>query len=194
MASMIGTLARRIHMICGDELSLLRRQMHALAWQDIHEGAVEGAATAMARKPSCVNHGVSVDVVCFALRPSNQDATFMISVAMHVHPDRRSGDVYWEEADAWAQAVAGHEWCRVEPRGRLENPGSSVFHYALTEEAHDSDHLPHSQAAGALLHVGQLLLRQRPAPEVGGDENAIDLPASGRASQSRREIRRQRAQ
>jgi hypothetical protein len=58
----------------------------------------------------------------------------MISVAMHVHPDRRAGDVYWEEADAWAQAVAGHEWFRVEPRGRLENPGSTVFHYALTEQ------------------------------------------------------------
>ncbi len=132
---MIGTLTRRIQMICGDELSLLRRQMYALAWQDIHEGAVDGAATAMPRKPSCVNHGVSVDVVCFALRPSVEDAAFMISVAMHVHPDRRSGDVYWEEADAWAQAVAGHEWFRVEPRGSLENSGGRVFHYALTDEA-----------------------------------------------------------
>lgn len=136
---MIGALTRRIQITCGDELSLLRRQMYALAWQDIHEGAVDSAATAMARKPSCVNHGVSVDVVCFALRPTNEDATFMISVAMHVHPDRRSGDVYWEEADAWAQAVAGHEWFRVEPRGRLENPGSRVFHYALTETETEHD-------------------------------------------------------
>lgn len=133
-----GTLTRRIQMICGDELSLLRRQMYALVWQDIHKGAVEGAATAMARKPSYVNHGVSVDVVCFALRPGNEDTTFMISVAMHVRPGRRSGDVYREESDAGAQAVAGHEWFSVEPRGRLENPGSMVFHYALTEAAHDS--------------------------------------------------------
>lgn len=130
---MIGALTGRIQMTCGDELSLLRRRMYALAWQDIHEGAVETAATAMARKPSCVNHGVSVDVVCFALRTTNEDAAFMISVAMHVHPDRRSGDVYWEEADAWAEAVAGHEWFRIEPRGRLDNPGGKVFHYALTE-------------------------------------------------------------
>ncbi|MEJ1181374.1 MULTISPECIES: hypothetical protein [unclassified Pseudarthrobacter] len=136
---MIKALTRRIQVSCGDELSLLRRQMYALARQDIHEGAVDSAATAMARKPSCVNHGVSVDVVCFALRPTNEDATFMISVAMHVHPDRRSGDVYWEEADAWAQAVAGHEWFRVEPRGRLENPDSRVFHYALTETEHDAE-------------------------------------------------------
>jgi hypothetical protein len=49
---MMGTLTHRIQMICGDELSLLRRQMYALARQDIHEGAVDGAATAMARKPS----------------------------------------------------------------------------------------------------------------------------------------------
>jgi hypothetical protein len=114
---------------------LLRRQMYALVWQDIQEGAVEGAATAMARQPSCVNHGVSVDVVFFALRPEQEDATFMISVAMHVHPGRRSGDVYWEEADAWAQAVASPGWFRVEPRGGLEVPGSRVFHHALTEEA-----------------------------------------------------------
>ena len=134
---MIGTLARRIQTICGDELSLFRRQMYALAWQDMHEGAVEGAATAMARKPSCVNHGVSVDVVCFAVRPTSEDATFMISVAMHVHPDRRSGGVYWEEADAWAEAVAGHEWFRVERRGGLENPDGRVFRYVLTDAKRD---------------------------------------------------------
>ena len=132
---MIGTLTRRIHMICGDELSRLRRQMCAVAWQDIHEGDVDCAATAMACKPSCVNHGVSVDVVCFALRPTPDVVTFMISVAMHVQAGRPFGDVYWEEADAWAQAVAGHERFRVEPRGGLENPGGRAFHYALTEEA-----------------------------------------------------------
>ncbi len=131
---MIGTLTHRIQMICGDDLSLLRRQMYALARQDFDEGAVDGAATAMARKPSCVNHGVSVDVVCFALRSTTEQASFMISVGMHVHPDRRPGDVYWEEADAWAQAVAGHGRFGVEPRGGLERPGSRVFHYALTGE------------------------------------------------------------
>ena len=138
---MIGTLARRIQTICGDELSLFRRQMYTLAWQDMHEGALEGAATAMARKPSCVNHGVSVDVVCFAQRPTNEDATFMISVAMHVHPDRRSGGVYWEEADAWAQAVAGHEWFRVEPQGGLQNPDGRVFRYLLTDTKRDAEQL-----------------------------------------------------
>jgi hypothetical protein len=131
---MIGTLTHRIQVICGDELSLLRRQMYALARQDIHEGAVDGAATAMARKPSCVNHGVSVDVVCFATRPTGQAANFMISVAMRMHPERRAGDVYWEEADAWAQAVAGNERVRVEPRGSRDSPVGRVFHYALTAE------------------------------------------------------------
>jgi hypothetical protein len=67
---MIGALTRRIHMICGDELSQLRRQMYAVAWQDIREGDLDCAATARARKPSCVNRGVSVDVVCLALRPT----------------------------------------------------------------------------------------------------------------------------
>jgi hypothetical protein len=133
---MIGTLTRRIHSICGDELSLLRRQLYALVWQNIQEGAVDGAATAMARKPSCVDAGVSVAVVCFARRPTANDPTvFMISVALHVHPDRPPGDVYWDESDAWAQAVAGSEWFRVESRGGVEGAGSRTFHYALNEEA-----------------------------------------------------------
>jgi hypothetical protein len=145
---MISTLTRRIQATCADELSLLRRQMYSLAWQEIREGGVEGAATAMARKASCVNHGVSVDVVCFAQRATLEDAPFMISVAMHLHPDRRSGDVYWEEADAWAQAVAGHEWFRVEPRGRLETLDGRVFHYALTEKAPAAQIVP-LEAAGS---------------------------------------------
>ena len=132
---MLAILTGRIQATCADELSLLRRQMYSLAWQEIREGGAEGAATAMARKASCVNQGVSVDVVCFAQRATLKDAPFMISVAMHLHPDRRSGEVYWEEADAWAQAVAGHEWFRVEPRGGLETLDGRVFHYALTEKA-----------------------------------------------------------
>jgi hypothetical protein len=146
---MTGTLTHRIQLICGDDLSLLRRQMYALARQDFGEGAVDGAATATARKPSCVNHGVSVDVVCYALRPTTEEASFMISVGMHIHPDRRAGNVYWEEADAWAQAVAGHGRFGVEPRGGLERPGSRVFHYALTVEAPGS-----STAAGTQELVG----------------------------------------
>lgn len=145
---MIGTLTRRIQATCGDELSLLRRQMYSLAWQEIREGGVEGAATAMARKPSCVNHWVSVDVVCFAQRDSIGEMPFMISVAMHGHPDRRSGEVYWEEADAWAQAVAGHDWFRVEPRGGQETLDDRVFHYALTEKAPATQIVP-VDAAGS---------------------------------------------
>jgi hypothetical protein len=139
---MLAILTGRIQATCADELSLLRRQMYSLAWQEIREGGVEGAATAMARKASCVNQGVSVDVVCFAQRATLEDAPFMISVAMHLHPDRRSGEVYWEEADAWAQAVAGHEWFRVEPRGGLETLDGRVFHYALTEKAPAAQMIP----------------------------------------------------
>ncbi|MDQ0925557.1 flavin-binding protein dodecin [Pseudarthrobacter sp. W1I19] len=145
---MIGTLTRRIQATCADELSRLRRQMYSLAWQEIREGGVEGAATAMARKPSCVNHGVSVDVVCFAQRAALEEAPFMISVAMHLHPDRRPGEVYWEEADAWAQAVADHDWFRVEARGRLETLDRRVFHYALTEKAPAVQIIP-VEAAGS---------------------------------------------
>lgn len=132
---MIGALIGRIQGTWGPELSLLRRRMYSLGRQEIREGGVEGAATAMARKHSCVSRGVSVDVVCFAERGTREDAAFMISVAMHVHPGHRSHEVYWEEADAWAHAVAGNDWFRVEPRGGLETAGGRVFHYALTEKA-----------------------------------------------------------
>jgi hypothetical protein len=145
---MIGLLTRRIQATCPDELSLLRRQMYSLAWQEMREGGVEGAATALVRKPSCVNHGVSVDVVCFAQRATLAEAALMISVAMHLHPDRRSGEVYWEEADAWAQAVAGHEWFSVEPRGGLDILDGRVFHYALTEKAPAAQIIP-VEAAGS---------------------------------------------
>jgi hypothetical protein len=96
-----------------------------------------------------VNHGVTVDVVCFALRPTSEDATFMISVAMHVDPDRRSGGAYWEEADAWAGGRAGDEWYRVEPRGGLENPDGRVFRYVLTgtEDAGRLERLPPGQSS-----------------------------------------------
>jgi hypothetical protein len=131
---MIGTLTRRIETTCGEDLFVFRRQLNALAWQDILDGGFEGAATAMARKPSCVNHGVSVGVVGYAGRPVSGGTGFMISVGMHVHPGR-AGPVYWEEADAWAHAIAGPQWSGVERRGGVDNPHNRVFHYELTAEA-----------------------------------------------------------
>jgi hypothetical protein len=44
----------------------------------------------------------------------------------------------WEEADAWAQAVDGQEWFRVEQRGGLENPAGRVLRYVLTDANHDA--------------------------------------------------------
>jgi hypothetical protein len=130
---MIGTLTRRIQTTCGQELQAFRRQVHALAWQDICAGSVEGAATAMAPQPSLATQGVSVEVVGFAHRPAPERTTFMVSVALHLHPYRRARGVYWEEADAWAHAVAGEQWTGVERQGAQESAGGRVFHYALTE-------------------------------------------------------------
>lgn len=145
---MIDTLTRRIQATCREELSLLRRQMQSLARQDIQESGVEGAATAMARKRSCMSHGVSVNVVCFAQRAGLEEAPLVLSVAMYVHPYCRPGDVYWEEADAWAHAVAGHDWYIVEPRGALETLDGRVFHYSLTEKSRENQKVP-LEAAGS---------------------------------------------
>ena len=145
---MIDTLTRRIQVTCRDELSLFRRQMYSLAWQEIREGCLEGAATAMAPKPSCLTNGVSIDVVCFAHKAALEHASFVISVAMHVHPDSRAGQVFWEEADAWAHAVAGDDGFIVEPRGALETPNGRVFHYALSEKVREGQIIP-LEAAGS---------------------------------------------
>jgi hypothetical protein len=131
---MIATLASRIEATWARELSLFHQQMYSLVWQDIGEGGVEGAATAMAQKASCINHGVSIDVVCFAQRAAPGHAGLMISVAMHVHPHHRSAVVYWEEADAWAQAATNHEWFTVEPRGGLDTADGRIYHYALVQK------------------------------------------------------------
>lgn len=144
---MIDTLTRRIWATFRDELSLLRRQMSS-AGRQVLETGMEGAATAMARKPSCLSHGVSVNVVCYARPAVLGEPALMISVAMHVHPDRRTGDVYWAEADAWARAVAGPERFTVESRGSLELHDGWVFHYALVEKGLSSRIVP-LEAAGS---------------------------------------------
>ncbi len=132
VAEMISALTHRIQSLCRDEVKAFRSQVNALASWDILPGIVEGAATVMARKPSCLNPGVSVGVVAFLQQPNTGGSVLMVSVAMQLDPARVASGVYWEEADAWAHAVAGEQWAGVESKGGQESMGGRVFHYVLT--------------------------------------------------------------
>jgi hypothetical protein len=95
---------------------------------------------------------MTVDIVGFAQwhAPSGT-AAVGISVAMLL--DSGSGDsdhaaagVYWEEAHAWAGAVAGGPWAAAEFTGSQEAPGGVVFQYLL--KSHEASYaIDHFQGA-----------------------------------------------
>lgn len=148
---MITALAHRIRTQCGAELSVFRDRVSALAWQDIGTGGLDGAATVMAPHPSLATQGMTVDIVGFAQWHAPSRTTAIgISVAMLLDSDPVPAGVYWEEAHAWAGAVAGGPWAAAEFTGSQEAPGGVVFHYLL--KAHEApyavDELQGSALAG----------------------------------------------
>lgn len=137
---MITALARRIRAQCSEELTVFRDQVYALTWQDIGTGGLDGAATAMAPRPSLTTPGVSVDIVGFAQRQaSGGPAEVGFSVALRLVSERGPAGVHWDEAHAWAGAVAGGPWAAAEYTGSQEAPGAIVFHYLL--KAHEASYV-----------------------------------------------------
>lgn len=129
---MITALVHRIRTQCSAELNLFRSQVHALTWQDIGPGGLDAAATTMARRPCLATPGVSVEIVGFThWLPGHGSTAVGVAVAMNLQPDRRASSVHWEEAHAWAGAVAEAPWVMAEYIGSQESPGGMVFHYAL---------------------------------------------------------------
>jgi hypothetical protein len=129
---MITALVHRIRTQCGAELNTFRSQVHALARQDIGSGGLDAAATTMARRPCLATPGVSVDIVGFTCPHSSDGApSVRVAVSMSLQPGRMASAVHWEEAHAWAGAVAGGEWGAAEYVGSQEGPDGMVFHYAL---------------------------------------------------------------
>lgn len=142
---MITALVHRIRTQCSAELKLFRSQVHALTWQDIGPGGLDAAATTMARRPCLATPGVSVEIVGFTRwLPAHGTAAVGVAVAMNLHPDRRASSVHWEEAHAWAGAVAEEPWVTAEYIGSQESPGGMVFHYALksADDLHGFEEVP----------------------------------------------------
>ena len=141
---MITPLAQRIRTECSAELSLFQNQVLSLMQQDIGTGGLEGAATAMARRPSLASSGVTVEIVGFTeWQPAARAASVGITVVLRLGAGtstaispaggRRDAGLLWEEAHAWAGAVAGGPWAAAEFLGCEEAPAGPVFHYLLKE-------------------------------------------------------------
>jgi len=150
---MITALAQRIRTECSAELSLFQNQVLSLIRQDIGTGGLEGAATAMARRPSLASSGVTVEIVGFTeWQPAARAASVGITVVLRlvadsvgawqaagrpVHQESAGGrpdaGILWEEAHAWASAVAAGPWAAAEFLGCEEAPAGPVFHYLLKE-------------------------------------------------------------
>lgn len=132
---MITALAQRIRAQCSGELSVFRDQVSALVWQDIGTGGLEGAATAMASRPSLASPGVTVDIVGFTeWQPAHGTASVGVTVGLRLDAGRSAAGVHWEEAHAWACAVADGPWTLAEFIGSEETPGGVVFHYLLKDQ------------------------------------------------------------
>ncbi|HKS03623.1 MAG TPA: hypothetical protein VJS86_18260 [Arthrobacter sp.] len=127
---MITALVHRIRTQCSSELDIFRSQVHALARQDFGAGGLDAAATTMARRPCLATPGVAVDIVGFTC-PGSSGPSVRVAVSMSVQPGRMASGVHWEEAHAWAGAVAGGEWAAAEYVGSQESRDGMVFHYAL---------------------------------------------------------------
>ncbi|HKS00533.1 MAG TPA: hypothetical protein VJS86_02580 [Arthrobacter sp.] len=145
---MITALVHRIRTQCSAELDTFRSQVHALAQQDVGAGGLDAAATTMARRPCLASPGVSVDIVGFTSpRPSGGVPSVRVAVSLSLHPGRMASSVHWEEAHAWAGALAGGEWAAAEYVGSQDSPDGRVFHYAL-KNADDPDAVPEYAAPG----------------------------------------------
>lgn len=151
---MITALGQRIRTECSAELGLFQNQVLSLARQDIGTGGLEGAATAMPRRPSIASAGVTVEIVGFAeWQPAARAASVGITVVLRLGggksggvwrtagrplvpqsvPGRPDAGTLWEEAHAWASAVAAGPWAAAEFLGCEEAPAGLVFHYLLKE-------------------------------------------------------------
>ena len=117
------------------DLDLFLDQVHALSKQEIGTGGLDCAATSMGRRRSITSADVSVDVVGFvAQSPGNGASGLGVSVALRFHSDGSISQHHWDEAHAWAGAVAGGSWMAAEFIESVETPGGVVFHYSLIED------------------------------------------------------------
>ena len=128
---MAGTLTHRITMLCGSELATFRSQLAALAREDMYSSGLESAVTALQRRPALLTEGSSVTIVGFGTKPAAGPPVLTLSVSLLLDYQRWPLDVFWDEAHAWADAVAAPALVVAGISARHEDENGMVFHYRL---------------------------------------------------------------
>lgn len=128
---MPATLTHRINMLCGADLAAFRARLCSLAQRDVYADGLESAVTTMPRHPSLLTEGSSVDILGFGTCAGYGPPQLTLSVAMLLDYPRWPQEVFWDEAHAWAEAVAGPSMAVAGISGSRENEDGMVFHYRL---------------------------------------------------------------
>lgn len=128
---MPATLTHRINMLCGADLAAFRARLCSLAQRDVYADGLESAVTTMPRHPSLLTEGSSVDILGFGTCAGYGPPQLTLSVAMLLDYPRWPQEVFWDEAHAWAEAVAGPSMSVAGLSGSRENEDGMVFHYRL---------------------------------------------------------------
>ncbi|MDQ1053723.1 hypothetical protein QE394_001651 [Arthrobacter sp. SORGH_AS 212] len=128
---MPATLTHRINMLCGADLAAFRARLCSLAQRDVYADGLESAVTTMPRLPSLLTEGSSVDILGFGTCAGYGPPQLTLSVAMLLDYPRWPQEVFWDEAHAWAEAVAGPSMAVAGISGSRENEDGMVFHYRL---------------------------------------------------------------
>lgn len=118
-------------MHCGSDLAAFRAQLCSLALRDVYEDGLETAVTAMPRRVSLLTDGTSVNIVGFGTSANYGPPQLTLSVTMLLDYPRWPLDVFWDEAHAWAEAVAGPPLMVAGLTGSQELADGMVFHYRL---------------------------------------------------------------
>lgn len=118
-------------MLCGSDLASFRAQLCALARRDVYAEGLESAVTALPRRASLLTGGTSVEIVGFGTSASYGPPQLTLSVTMQLDYPRWPLDVFWDEAHAWAEAVAGPPLAVGGLTGSQELVDGMVFHYRL---------------------------------------------------------------
>lgn len=128
---MPATLTHRISMLCGADLAAFRARLCSLAHRDVYADGLESAVTTMPRHPSLLTEGSSVDILGFGTCAGYGPPQLTLSVAMLLDYPRWPQEVFWDEAHAWAEAVAGPSMTVAGLSGSRENEDGMMFHYRL---------------------------------------------------------------
>jgi len=118
-------------MLCGADLAAFRARLCSLAQREVYADGLESAVTTMPRHPSLLTEGSSVDILGFGTCAGYGPPQLTLSVAMLLDYPRWPQEVFWDEAHAWAEAVAGHSMAVAGLSGSRENEVGKVFHYRL---------------------------------------------------------------